>query len=80
MGMTKHTTPRCHFATCKAPVTHTVQRLWTIPGRAPFALQYCCDAHIPGSFDRDSLFMQRLRAHGRGLSPFYRVERIIHAA
>jgi hypothetical protein len=78
--MTKNLTPRCHFMNCKAPVTHTVQRLWTIPGRAPFAQQYCCDAHIPGSFDKDSQFMKTLRAHGRGLSPFYRVEKIADAA
>ena len=69
-------TPTCHFMHCKAPVTHTVQRLWIIPGRSPFALQHCCNAHIPGSFDRKSLFTQRLRVHGKGLNPFYRVERI----
>lgn len=74
--MTNKTIPRCHFLNCRNAVTHTVQRLWQLPGRAPFTLQHCCDEHIPGSFDKDSLFMRRLRAHGRGLSPFYRVEQL----
>jgi hypothetical protein len=70
--------PRCHFIDCDAPVTHSVQRLWRLPNRQPFDLQYCCDQHVPGSFDADSHFIKTLRA-GRGLSPFYRVERINHA-
>jgi len=61
------TAPRCPFIGCKAPVTHTVQRLWTIPGRAPFALRYCCDQHIPGS-------------KSTAPTPFYRVEKITDAA
>lgn len=68
--------PHCHFLNCHAPVTHSVQRLWQLAGRAPFALQHCCDAHIPGSFDRHSLFMQRLTAAGYAVSRFYHVTRI----
>jgi len=45
---------RCHFVSCRNPVTHTVQRLWTIPGRAPLPVQQCCDVHVPGSRARNS--------------------------
>ncbi len=68
--------PRCHFMNCKKTVTHTVQRLWTIRGRAPFAQQHCCDDHIPGIFDRESTFMRSLRRAGYAVSRYYRVERI----
>lgn len=61
-------------------MTHTVQRLWTKPGRAPFAPQHCCDQHIPGSFDAESTFMRTLRHAGYAVSQFYRVEKIANAA
>ena len=75
------TVPRCHFINCRAQVTHTVQRLWTIPGRAPFAQQHCCDQHIPGakSFYANSLLIQRLTA-AAPLGRFYRVERILEGS
>ena len=43
---------QCFFVDCKAPATYSVKRLWQIPGRAPFGLLYCCEAHRPGSGPR----------------------------
>jgi hypothetical protein len=40
--------PRCHFTNCKRPITHTVQRLWGAKIGKTFAIQHCCDQHVPG--------------------------------
>ena len=38
---------RCYFSACSRPVTHYVQRLWVLPGSAPFALEASCARHRP---------------------------------
>lgn len=69
----------CHFMDCRNAVTHTVQRLWTPPNREPFALQYSCADHLPGSalFANNEITRRFLNA-GKGLTPFYRVEPLAH--
>jgi len=64
------------FVGCKAPVTHSVQRLWLSEGKA-LPLVHCCEAHQPGSALRDKPALAATLA-ARGLTPsrFYRVERV----
>lgn len=80
MNNTRHTSMnhRCFFVDCKTPATHSVRRLWQIPGKTPFGLLYCCDAHRPGSgptyHEHDNtVAVRRQRLAGRS---FYEVKPI----
>ena len=42
-------TPKCMFRGCREVPAFAVQRLWQIPGKAPFALLHCCVIHKPGN-------------------------------
>ena len=65
---------KCFFVACKAPVTHTVQRLWVIKGQ-PLPLLHCCDQHKPGAgprYPENAALAAKVRQRVAGRS-FYEV-------